>query len=395
MGSEVSYRSTKAAAYIGYITQAIVNNLAPLLFVTFSKQFGLSLGRISVLITVNFGVQIITDLVSAKYISKLGYRAACILAHVLATLGLIFYGILPFIMDPFTGIIISMVFAAVGGGLDEVIISPVIEAIPGDSKASDMSLLHSFYCWGQMGVVLLSTLFFTLAGRENWRYLAMLWAIVPLVDTIMFIYVPIKELSDHEDSIRIGDILNKPVFWLLMLIMVCAGASELGMSQWASLFAEEGLQVSKTVGDLMGPCMFALFMGITRLLYGLMGQKLELERSLVISGGLCIVGYVLAAFVPSPMIALCGCALCGLSVGLMWPGTYSISSRYVPDGGAKMFALLAFAGDIGCTSGPDVIGLIGNHAGNIRRGLAFGIIFPLVLAVGVVLLRVSGRKQSE
>lgn len=391
--SKLTYRQTKTAAYLGYVTQAIVNNLGPLLFVTFSKEFGLSLDKLSLLITVNFGVQIATDLLSAKYIMKLGYRPACVAAHIIAALGLVFYGVLPKLMPPFAGLIVATVFTAVGGGLDEVIISPVMEAIPGDEKASDMSLLHSFYCWGQMAVVLGSTLYFITVGIEYWMWLPMIWAIVPVVTTVMFLFVPIRELSDHEEVISIRSIVSQKSFRILFVIMLCAGASELGMSQWASLFAERGLGVPKAMGDLLGPCLFAAFMGVSRLIFGIWGTKLNLENCMVGSAVLCVAGYLIASFVSNPIVALMGCGLCGFSVGLMWPGTYSICSTYIPDTSAKLFALLAFAGDVGCTSGPDVVGLIGNFRGDIRRGLSFGIIFPVVLAVSVTVLRMGKKKR--
>lgn len=376
-----TYKATKIASYIGYITQAIVNNLSPLLFVTFSGQFGLSLDKISLLITVNFGVQILTDLVSAKFIMKLGYRPACVLAHVLATLGLVMYGILPFIVPAYLGLMIATIFCAVGGGLDEVIISPVIEGIPGDRKEADMSLLHSFYCWGQVGVVLGSTLFFSTVGIENWRILPFIWAIVPFIDTFLFLFVPIHEMCENEEGVNLRLIVRKKEFIILFIIMICAGASELAMSQWASLFAEEGLGVSKTVGDLLGPCMFAFFMGVSRTIFGIFGGRMKLEKYMLISAGLCIVAYLVAALSTNPLIALCGCGLCGFSVGLMWPGTYSISTKHIPCGGARMFALLAFAGDIGCTSGPDVAGLVGNATGSIRIGLLCAVIFPIILGI--------------
>ena len=385
-----NYKATKIAAYVGYITQAVVNNLAPLLFVTFSKSFDLNLTRLSILITVNFVTQILVDLLSAKYIRKLGYRQACVWAHVFATLGLIGYGVLPFTISPFPGLLISAMLCAIGGGLDEVIISPVIEAIPGDYKDSDMSLLHSFYSWGQVLVVLGSTAYFSLIGINNWRYLPFIWALIPLADTIMFIFVPIEELPEaNEDEDSVKPYKNK-VFWILFVIMICAGASELGMSQWASLLAEEGLGVSKTMGDILGPCMFAVFMGISRVVYGIYGKKMNLERFMIFSGVLCVISYIIVAFVPNPMLALLGCGLCGFSVGIMWPGTYSIGALKMPLGGTAMFALLAFGGDIGCTSGPDVAGIIGNHFNNIRAGLGFGMIFPMVLIIGVICLRKIG-----
>lgn len=389
---KLDFKATKIASYIGYITQAIVNNLSPLLFVTFSKQFHLSIEMISILITVNFAVQITTDLVSAKYIMKLGYRGACVWAHVLATIGLVGLAVFPFIMPPFIGLILSTVFCAIGGGLDEVIISPVIEAIPGDCKESDMSLLHSFYSWGQMLVVIGSTIFFVTVGIENWRILPLIWAIVPCFDAILFIFVPIRELAENEADISIRKILSQKTFWLLFIIIVCAGASELAMSQWASMFAEEGLKVSKTMGDLLGPCMFAMFMGISRTIYGIFGKRMPLEKFMIISGILCVISYFMTVFFHNPILALSGCGLCGFSVGLMWPGTYSIGAKRMPWGGAKMFALLAFAGDVGCTSGPDVVGFISGRNGDIRSGLIWAALFPAVLVVTVIIL--SRQKKA-
>lgn len=382
-----NYKATHVAAYTGYVTQAVVNNLSPLLFVTFSKAFSMSLTDISVLITVNFVTQILVDLVSAKYIKKLGYRPACILAHFLATLGLLGFSILPFVLPPFVGLVLSTILCAIGGGMDEVIISPVIEAIPGDNKEADMSLLHSFYSWGQVLVVLGSTAYFYFAGIEDWRFLPIIWDLIPLADTIMFLFVPICELPEEENDELRRESYKGKTFFILFVIMICAGASELAMSQWASLLAEEGLGVSKAMGDILGPCMFAVFMGISRVIYGIRGNKMNLENFMILSGVLCIISYCLVAFATNPAVALMGCGLCGFSVGIMWPGTYSIGAHKMPKGGTAMFALLALGGDIGCTSGPDVAGIIGQCFGNIRIGLGFGMIFPMVLIIGVLSLK--------
>ena len=394
MSISKNFKYTRLASYIGYVTQAIVNNLAPLLFVTFSKDFGFDLESLSLLITINFSVQILVDALSAGYIMKLGYRRASVLSHILAGLGLVFLGTLPFVMDPFLGLSIAIVFMAVGGGIDEVIISPIVEAIPGEAKEADMSLLHSFYSWGQMLVVLGSTLFFAVIGIENWRVLPFIWAVIPFLNAVLFIFVPIRELCEDEDKISLKRIVKNKEFRILFIIMLSAGASELGMSQWASLFAEEGLGVSKTMGDLLGPMSFAFFMGISRTLFGIKGSRMNLERCLVISGILCFLSYLITGLLRNPIIALSGCGLCGFSVGLLWPGTYSIGAKKMPWAGAKMFALLAFAGDLGCTSGPDVVGFIGNYTSNIKKGLLAGSFFPLLLVVGVLLLKGKSEKRS-
>ncbi len=391
----LTFRQTRFAAYIGYVTQAIVNNLAPLLFVTFSRDFSLSLDKISLLITLNFGVQILTDLAAAKLLRTIGYRTACVAAHIFAAVGLMGYSVLPFVLPPYVGLALSGMLCAVGGGLDEVVISPVVEAIPSDAKSAEMSLLHSFYCWGQMLVVIGSTAFFSLAGLEKWRYLPCLWAVIPALNAVLFGFVPIRTLEENGGgSLSIREMLKDRAFWLFCVVMVSAGASELAMSQWASLFAEEGLHVSKTIGDLLGPCAFALLMGVTRTVYGFFGQRMDLRRVILGSGFLCVLCYLVATLAQDPMIALIACACCGLTVGIMWPGTYSLATQYFPCGGASMFAMLAVAGDIGCTSGPTIAGFIGNAAGSIRIGMLAAAVFPLCLSIALLRIRKGTSEQK-
>lgn len=389
-----TYKHTKYAAYIGYITQAIVNNLAPLLFVSFQHEFSLSLDKISLLITINFGVQIITDLLAAKYVDRIGYRAATVGAHVFAATGLVLMGILPFIIDPYVGLIIPIVLCAVGGGLTEVVISPIVEALPGDEKDSAMSMLHSFYCWGQVLVVLLSTLYFTTVGISNWRFLPLIWAVIPAFNVFFFAVVPIRSLNEDGESMPLKKLFKVKVFWLFVILMLCAGASELAMSQWASLFAEEGLGVSKTFGDLLGPCAFAVLMGAARTFYGFFGSRINLKRMIFLSSILCVFSYLVTVFAPSPVLSLIGCAVCGLSVGIMWPGTYSLSSACYPQGGTAMFAILALAGDVGCSAGPTLTGLVADAAGNMKTGLLTAAVFPAILIVGMLLLKKSKTVKS-
>lgn len=389
-----TYKHTKYAAYIGYITQAIVNNLAPLLFVSFQHEFSLSLDKISLLITINFGVQIITDLLAAKYVDRIGYRAATVGAHVFAATGLVLMGILPFIIDPYVGLIIPIVLCAVGGGLTEVVISPIVEALPGDEKDSAMSMLHSFYCWGQVLVVLLSTLYFTTVGISNWRFLPLIWAVIPAFNVFFFAVVPIRSLNEDGESMPLKKLFKVKVFWLFVILMLCAGASELAMSQWASLFAEEGLGVSKTFGDLLGPCAFAVLMGAARTFYGFFGSRINLKRMIFLSSILCVFSYLVTVFAPSPVLSLIGCAVCGLSVGIMWPGTYSLSSACYPQGGTAMFAILALAGDVGCSAGPTLTGLVADAAGNMKTGLLTATVFPAILILGMLLLKKSKTVKS-
>lgn len=382
---KLTYRHTEIAAYIGYVVQAIVNNFSPLLFVTFMSEFSFSLGSISALITVNFGIQIVVDISATFFLCKIGYRRTCVISHLFAAAGLISFAFLPFIIEPYIGVLISTILCAIGGGLDEVIISPVMEALPGTKKAARMSLLHSFYCWGQVLTIAISTLLFKVFGMASWRYVSLAFAFVPVFNAVLFMNVPILELEEGEKGASTKELFGSLRFIVLMIVMLCAGASELAMSQWASFFAEKGLNVSKAMGDILGPCLFAVLMGGSRLLYGIRGKKMKLRRFIYFSGILCIIGYAGAAFSGNPYIALLSCGLIGFSVGIMWPGTYSIAAGKIPKGGSAMFALLAFGGDFGCAMGPMITGLIADRTGNIRNGLAVSMIFPLILVLGIII----------
>lgn len=384
------------ACFIGYIVQAIVNNFVPLLFVTFQNTYDIPLSKITFLITINFVIQLFVDMFSAGFIDKIGYRASVIIAHICAAVGLILLSFLPEIMpDPYIGILISVFFYAVGGGLIEVLISPIIEACPTDNKEKAMSLLHSFYCWGHMGVVLLSTLFFAVFGISNWRVLTVIWAVIPIANILLFATVPMYSLIEEgEKGLSLKEVFKNKVFWLMMLMMLCAGASEQSVSQWASTFAEKGLGVTKTIGDLAGPMAFAMLMGTARLIYGKYGEKFELDKFMSYSCILCSVSYLCIAFVPSSVVGLIGCAVCGFSVGIMWPGTYSKASAAIRGGGTAMFAMLALAGDMGCSGGPTLVGLISSAFGNnLKMGILFAIIFPILLLLGVRMSGNRGRKN--
>ncbi len=384
------YKYTFYASYAGYFVQAIINNFLPLLFLTFQKDFSLSYDKISLLIIINFGVQLVVDMISALFIDRIGYRASALLAHAFAFTGLFSLGIFPFILPPYIGIILSIIIYATGSGLIEVIISPLVEACPSQSKSGSMSLLHSFYCWGQMSVVLLSTVFFTAFGTGNWRYLAFLWSLVPLVNGILFSLVPIPEALANGEGMRVKELFRTRLFYIFALIMLCSGASEIAMSQWASAFAESGLKVSKTVGDLLGPCLFAVLMGSARVLYSKISEKISLEKMMKASALLCIVSYLTASLSPLPLLSLFGCALCGLSVGIMWPGTFSLAAEKIPTGGTAMFAFLALFGDMGCSAGPGSVGkAITLFGGDMNKGMLLGTVFPLLLILGLKIMRNS------
>lgn len=386
------YKRTLTACFIGYIVQAIVNNFAPLLFLTFQSTYGIPLSRITLLVTINFSLQLLIDLLSAGFIDKIGYRASVVLAHIFSAAGLILMTVLPGLLpDAFVGLLISVLVYALGGGLLEVLVSPIVEACPTDNKEKAMSLLHSFYCWGHVGVVLLSTLFFAVFGIENWKILALLWALVPLFNLILFATAPICTLNeDGEKGMSLSGLLTSKIFWILMLLMVCSGACEQAVSQWASTFAEKGLGISKTAGDLAGPMMFALLMGTSRLLYGKWGEKMNLQKCMAYSGVLCAVSYLLISLSPSPVLSLIGCGICGFSVGILWPGTFSMAAKQLRSGGTVLFALLALAGDLGCTGGPTYVGLISGAFGDdLKAGILAALIFPAFLLLGLLLCRVK------
>ncbi len=393
METKKKYGRTVLACYLSFVTQAICANFAPLLYLTFHNNFNITLANLALISTCFFFTQLVVDLFCAKIVDKIGYRICIITSQITSGLGLICLAFLPELMPvPYTGIIISVIIYAIGSGLTEVLASPIIEACPFENKEGTMSLLHSFYCWGSLGVILGSTLFFKLFGIENWKYLAIIWAIVPLYNIFNFATCPIEQLVEDGKSMSIGQLFKTRLFWLLIVLMVCAGASEISMAQWASAFAESALHVSKTVGDLAGPCGFALCMGISRALYGKFGEKVDLTSFMTTSGILCLCCYILAAFAKIPLMGLIGCALCGFTVGIMWPGSISISSKILPKGGTAMFALLALAGDLGGASGPAIIGTISQNAGNnLQAGILAGIGFPIVLVICVLSVRKKYR----
>lgn len=389
MSQSKNYQKTMYACFIGYIVQAVVNNFVPLLFVVFQDSYHIPLSQITALITINFLIQLGVDLLSAGVVDKLGYRICVLIAHGCVAAGLVLLAFLPDLLpNPFAGILIAVGIYAVGGGLIEVLISPILEACPTKNKEKAMSLLHSFYCWGHVGVVLISTVFFRLAGVGNWRILTVLWALIPVGNLVLFAGAPIYSLHEEgETGLTLRELFTKKIFWILMLMMLCAGASEQAVSQWASIFAEKGLGVSKTVGDLAGPMAFAALMGTSRLIYGKYGDRLNLNRFMTLSCFLCIAAYGCISLIPNAAVGLAGCAVCGFSVGILWPGTFSKASAAVKGGGTAMFALLALAGDLGCSGGPTLAGAVSSQCGdNLRMGILAAVVFPVLLLAGMLLL---------
>lgn len=392
-----NYQKTKTACYLGFITQAIAANFAPMLFLKFHNDYGISLGNIALISTVYFFTQLLIDLFCAKFVDRIGYRVSIVISEVFSAVGLIGLAFLPDLLpDAFAGILISVTIYAMGCGLIEVLASPIVEACPFENKEATMSLLHSFYCWGAVGTIAVSTLFFAMFGMDSWRWLAVIWALVPAINIYNFVTCPIVPIVEEGQGMGIRQLGKRPLFWVAICLMVCAGASELAMAQWASAYAEAALGLSKTVGDLMGPCMFAVTMGISRVIYGRFGEKLNLIRFMIGSGALCVICYLLASLSSNPVMGLIGCVLCGFSVGIMWPGTISISSKKFPTGGTAMFALLAMAGDLGGSIGPAVVGRVTQYAGdNIRVGMGVGLIFPLVLIIMLIIMSRTAVRNAN
>ena len=389
MTAQSKYRKTLLSCYLGFITQAITANFAPLLFLTFKDTYGIPLEKIALIPMAFFLTQLLIDFAATKFVDRIGYRTCVVCSQVLSAVGLALLAVLPEVLpDPFTGILIAVVLYAMGAGLIEVLISPIVEACPFDNKDGVMSLLHSFYCWGMVGVILGSTVFFAVFGVENWRILAILWAVLPFVNTFNFLKCPIERLTEDGEGMKMSQLFRMPLFWLMALLMVCSGASEISMAQWASAFTESAMGVSKTIGDLAGPCLFAVLMGISRVFYGKMSEKLDLTKTMLGCGALCILCYLLTSLSSLPVLGLMGCALCGISVGIMWPGTLSISAQKCPKGGTVMFALLALAGDLGGSIGPSLVGSVSSMAdGNLKTGLLVATLFPVLLIAGLVVLK--------
>lgn len=397
----VCYKRTKVACYLGYVTQAIAVNLLPLLYVTFRKTFSVSLAQLGVVATVMFVVQILVDFLAVHLGKRLPYRSGCVAAHIFATLGLLGIAVLPpLFQTPYIGVLLSAVLLSVGGGLIEVLISPIVEAIPGETKQGEMSLLHSFYCWGVVGVVLLSTLFFVVFGTVAWQWLVCLWALIPLCTAVLFIVTPLP--PQPEENIAVGknrSFFRTGHFWLLMGLMLCAGATELGLAQWASLFAEQGLRVSKTVGDLLGPCAFALFQGLSRVVYAYLSVRCDAHRVLVWHAVGCVGAYALIAVSPWPVVSLMCFCVCGWCVGPMWPGVFSLATSRYPIGGTSMFATLALCGDLGCSLAPALVGAVSDGvqvsmetSAALRFGFGVCTAFPVLLLVGLAYMR---KKRSD
>lgn len=382
------YRKTKLACYLGFVTQAIVANFTPLLFMAFHRDYGLPLASLALIPAVFYAVQLATDFLCAKF-RKIDYRKSIIISEITSALGLAGLAFVPTLFhNPMVGILLCVCVYAVGSGLIEVLCSPIIEACPFPNKEGMMSLLHSFYCWGAVGVILGSTLFFAIFGLQNWRILACIWAFIPLYNIFNFATCPIEPIVADSEGMSMSELLCSSKFWPFLLLMIAAGASESTMAQWTSAFAEASLGVDKAMGDLLGPCGFAFCMGLGRLWYGRKGQNTDLAGYMTGAGVLAFAAYLTASLASIPLISLAGCMVSGLAVGIMWPGAISITSARIPKGGTALFALLALGGDAGGTFGPSLVGLCTAGAGNsIQSGLLAASVFPLLLIACLLIIR--------
>jgi len=384
------YKKTIYACYRGYITQAIIVNLSPLFFVIFQDNYNVSFVTLGSIVLLNFITQMLTDIAAIKFVEKVGYRVAAVTAHALASAGLLMLGFLPMIMPIIPALVISTVIFAVGGGLLEVLVSPIVDSVPGEAKESSMSLLHAFYCWGQVMVVLVTTLLLFLIGNKNWSIIPMMWAILPIYNLITFLKVPIIPPLSENERMPIKKLLKSKIFLIALLMMLCAGASELAIAQWASLFTEKALGVSKTAGDVLGPCFFGIMMGVGRTIYGVYGQKVRLLRVMILSAILCVISYIAASVSQNAAVSLVGCALCGLAVSLMWPGMLSMVAAKYTSGGAAMFGIMAIFGDVGCSVGPWLVGVVSQMCSGLgaesalRYGILAATIFPVIMILGLL-----------
>ena len=398
MTTSKSYNRTIYACFIGYVVQAIINNFVPLLFLTFHSSYNIPLSQITLLVTFNFGLQLLIDMISPAFIEKIGYKPSIMLAHIFSAAGLLSLTVLPELLpNPFVGLLLSVMIYALGGGLLEVLVSPIMEACPTDNKEKAMSLLHSFYCWGHVGVVLLSTLFFQLFGIGNWKVMAMIWAMVPLFNFFLFACSPVTSLSEVTGAqLSLKELVKQKLFWVFIVLMITAGACEQAVSQWASTFAEKGLNISKTAGDLAGPMFFAVLMGTSRLIYGKWGEKINLEKFMYFSGILCLLSYLVISLSPWPLLSLLGCGICGLSVGILWPSTFSMATKDFRGGSTSMFAFFALAGDLGCGGGPTFVGFVsGAFDDNLKAGILVAVIFPVLLLAGLLVKSLLQKKDTK
>lgn len=379
------YRSTKLACYVGYIVQAVINNFLPILFIALQDVYELSYEKLARLIVFNFVTQMVTDLITPKIVEKTGYKKAAVICHGAAALGLALLGILPRFIPPYSGIIISIIVYAFGSGLIEVLVSPIIEMLPTTDKSGNMSILHSFYCWGQAFTIIVTTFLVKVFGYGNWTIIPLVWAVLPFINMFFFMRVPVVEPEKEKKNAGFKELVRNRRFLIYMVMMLCAGATEIAMAEWASMFVQKALGVSKVVGDLTGPCAFALFMGIGRMWYAAVAKRVNFRKTLIILSTLCFICYVVVAVCNIPWVSLIFCAICGFTVSISWPGIYSAGAEEFPDGSSVMYSVFAMCGDTGCCLGPWALGIVADSFG-LNTGFAVTSVFAVIMIIAVLLL---------
>ena len=392
----MSYKTTVKACYIGTICQAIITNLTAILFIPLGEQFGLSFTQLGILVMVNFTVQVTVSLVFGSIVDRFGFRRFIVAAHILAVIGMAWFAsanIMPF--EPYLVLLSGTIIFAVAAGFMELLLSPILNSIPTDEKSSAMSIMHAFYCFGFLGVALITTLLLLILGREAWPIITLLWLLVPLANVILFSICPMAKPMPTERQSSAKNVLTRPLFIVLVVTIFFAGSSEITFAQWTSAYLEEVIGLPKVVGDIAGVSMFALMMGVCRIGYGLLkrrnvkwlpGQSVLMQ----IGSGLALISYVIMAATNNPVLALMACALCGLGVGLLWPGVLSLAVEAFPNAGTWMFAIFAAAGNVGAAVGPSVFGVVADGVG-LRAGFLLATVFPVG---GVVCLWVYHRLRK-
>lgn len=387
-----------------FIIQALIINFPPILFLHFSTTYGIPLSKITFLVIINFACQFCLDMLSAIFAKHLSYKVMIVASNILAALGLASYAFLPEILpNAYLGLVIATLISAMGSGLIEVIANPIMQSCPKPKKNFSMGFLHSFYCWGALGVVLISTLLLLWTGMGSWKLLALLWALIPAVNTVIFLVSPMNQPSaELEETSSLSKLVKTKMFWLFIFIMILGGACEQAMAQWASAFAETVLteinivpESAKLFGDLLGPCFFALTMALSRMIYPKVCEKYDLRRVMILSSILCAICYAVAAITQNPFVSLIGCGVCGFSVGIMWPGTLDLAGKTCTFVGTALFAMLSLAGDLGCLTGPALIGFTADIlGGNLKAGMTAAILLPSLLTVILLLFKAKPQKNN-
>lgn len=354
-----SYQLTTISCFVGIFCQAVSSNITAILFIPLMTLYGLSYVHLGLLVGINFTTQVLVDIIASRLVDRYGFRVFVLPSDILAVIGLVLFGLTPVLFDNIlTGLVFSTIIFSASCGLQEVMLSPIVNAIPHNDKGPAMALMHSFYAWGQVATIIITTLFLFFFGIENWQVIVFLWALVPLVNFFMFLAAPFPGVIHENQRMTMRDLILKPFYLVALLAIMGGAATELVMNQWSSTFSEKVLELPKVTGDILGMCGFAVFLGLGRVLYGRYGSKINMNNVLVGSAAAAVVCYIAVAISPLPAISLAACAVCGLAASLLWPGTLVITAEKYPLAGAWIFAILAAAGDIGAASGPFAAGVI-------------------------------------